>query len=206
MERVYLLIGWFFNGLYDDVIWSSFYNVSINRLMIDAEGRGHCLIKVVYRKSPGKTERKTRKLRHTICGVWQEIWHLGFSSTKQECPLDHDVQWIEIVMSVQVRCWVCSDVTNEHDSDLREGGGMWLCTLVWAKYTCVQHFETWVFSCVLSLTAFWSNVSLSVPWSPTTLTYARLLVWDTSFTRFTVTGRIISVYFSVYFFRQPTFR
>jgi hypothetical protein len=140
MDRAYLLIGWFISGLYDDVIWSSFYNASNNRLMIDAEGSGHCLIKVLYRKSPGETEQNTRKLRHTFWGVRQEICYLVFPSTKQECPLDHDVQWIEIVMSVQVRCWVCSDVTNVN-MILVGGWGEWdvhtrvgltyLCSVLW---------------------------------------------------------------------------
>lgn len=93
----------------------------------------------------------------------------------------------------------------EHDSDRGRGRGA-MCILMWAQHTCVHHFETWVFSCVLLLTASWSQISLSEPWSPTTLTYARLLVWETSFTRFTGTGRIISVYFNAYVFRQQTFR
>jgi len=56
------------------------------------------------------------------------------------------------------------------------------------------------------ITTSWSKISLSVLWSPTTLTYARLLVRETSFTRFTVTGRIISAYSSVDVFRQQAFR
>ena len=48
------------------VYMTTLSEASNNRLMIDAEGSGHCLIKVLYRKSPGETEQKTRKLRHDM--------------------------------------------------------------------------------------------------------------------------------------------
>jgi len=34
--------------------------------MIDAEGRGHCLIKVLYHKSPGETEKKEKTRTHDM--------------------------------------------------------------------------------------------------------------------------------------------